>query len=281
LPVSKFKGILNAAVDSGFKEFKFSGGEPLLRKADFISMVKFLQGRGISKISVTTNGTTLKQDATDLKKLKLCRVRVSLDTIEAKTFAKITGSDCLGNVLAGIEEAVKQSIPLRINAVVTQENYGGIFDLIDYCSERKIDIKLFDLNWFKEQKAGYWDRNFQSLTNITKNLRKISSGERMVYADGGYGIPMKEFDVKGIRVRLKDSLLGTTYSSFCKGCPLLPNGRQHFCQEGLYNLFLTSDGRLKICRHRNDIAVDASAPEAFERIKVYYKKSKFRGKLGG
>jgi hypothetical protein len=76
--------------------------------------------------------------------------------------------------------------------------------------------------------------------------------EEIVYTTGNYGIPMSEFKYDGIYIRVKDTKKSSVYSPICNGC------RYFLCQEGLYQLTLTSDGQLKMCRHRPDISINLS-----------------------
>ena len=73
---------------------------------------------------------------------------------------------------------------------------------------------------------------------------------RTIYTVGRYGIPMEEFKWDGTKIRIKDTKEASIYSQICKKCPYFA------CQEGLYHLTLTVDGKLKMCRHRPDISVN-------------------------
>ncbi|MEM2907403.1 MAG: radical SAM protein, partial [Candidatus Odinarchaeota archaeon] len=65
----------------GVRKIKITGGEPLLRPdiAEIIRKIKHV--KGITEISMTTNGTLLNQKASEIKKAGLDRVNVSLDTV--------------------------------------------------------------------------------------------------------------------------------------------------------------------------------------------------------
>ena len=66
---------------------------------------------------------------------------------------------------------------------------------------------------------------------------------------------MYEFIYGDIKIRVKNSKQGSTYSQICKKCKYFKN---KLCQEGLYNLVLTTDGMLRMCKHRLDISLDVS-----------------------
>src|SRR5208283_4803521 len=74
--------------------------------------------RGIES-SLTTNGILLADMAEDLKSAGLRRVNISLDSLNPDTYKRITGSDRLGEVLAGIDAALKACLtPVKLNMVV-------------------------------------------------------------------------------------------------------------------------------------------------------------------
>jgi len=108
-----------AAAELGINKIRLTGGEPLVR-ADLAKLVKMLSEiEGIQELSLTTNGTSLKKYAPDLKKAGLTRVNVSLDTLKADRFQYITRLGKLDDVLEGIEAARRAGLePIKINTVV-------------------------------------------------------------------------------------------------------------------------------------------------------------------
>ncbi|MBI2851858.1 MAG: GTP 3',8-cyclase MoaA [Chloroflexi bacterium] len=111
--------VVGVAADMGITKVRLTGGEPLLRP-DLSRLVGMLaQVKGIDDISLTTNGMLLSRYATELKRAGLKRVNVSLDTLQAERFGRITGHDRLKEVLDGIEAARRIGLnPVKINMVV-------------------------------------------------------------------------------------------------------------------------------------------------------------------
>ena len=89
----------------GIRKVRVTGGEPLLRPGiiDFLSGLK--QIKGIQDLALTANVYLLAEKASDLVRAGVRRVNVSLDTLDAEKFAKITRWGRLPQVLAGIEAA--------------------------------------------------------------------------------------------------------------------------------------------------------------------------------
>ncbi|MEM9420161.1 MAG: GTP 3',8-cyclase MoaA [Planctomycetota bacterium] len=119
-----------AAREAGVTHFKITGGEPTLRK-DLVDIVRQLAALGPEDLSMTTNGLRLGQRggqlAHELREAGLDRITVSLDSLDPKTFSKISGDRgfTLDQVWAGIEAATAAGFEkLKLNVVVI----GGVND---------------------------------------------------------------------------------------------------------------------------------------------------------
>ncbi len=107
-------------VSRGVEKIRITGGEPLLRR-DLSHLIEGLAGiAGVDDLALTTNGLLLPQRAPALRDAGLDRVTVSLHSLEAATFARLTGGrGDLDGVLRGIEAAAAAGLtPVKINAVV-------------------------------------------------------------------------------------------------------------------------------------------------------------------
>ena len=65
-------------VKLGIKRFKLTGGEPLLRKdsVDFLQRLKALDG--VEQVTLTTNGTMLREQLPSLKTIGIDGINISL-----------------------------------------------------------------------------------------------------------------------------------------------------------------------------------------------------------
>jgi cyclic pyranopterin phosphate synthase len=104
----------------GVRKIRLTGGEPLLRSglADLVGELSAIDG--IADLALTTNGVLLAQHAAELAANGLKRVTVSLDTLDAGTFRRMSGGfDGLERVLDGIRAAAEAGIaPIKVNAVI-------------------------------------------------------------------------------------------------------------------------------------------------------------------
>lgn len=75
----------------GFKKFRLTGGEPLLRR-DLVSLVEAIANlQGVEDLSMTTNGFLLDELAKPLYEAGLRRINISLDSLDRDVFRQITG----------------------------------------------------------------------------------------------------------------------------------------------------------------------------------------------
>lgn len=103
----------------GVTEVRFTGGEPLIRPGlvGIVAAVAALEPR--PRISLTTNGIGLDRLAPALHAAGLDRVNVSLDTLDAERFARLTRRPRLADVLAGLAGAAAAGLtPVKINSVL-------------------------------------------------------------------------------------------------------------------------------------------------------------------
>ena len=101
----------------GIKKIKITGGEPLVRRGcvDFIRSLKEIEG--ISNVTITTNGVLLEQYMDDLAKAGIDGINISLDTLRADSYEKITGRNEFGRVWRGIVKAIESGIRIKLNCV--------------------------------------------------------------------------------------------------------------------------------------------------------------------
>jgi GTP 3',8-cyclase len=134
-------------VRAGVKKLRITGGEPLLRPnlADLIGDLTQLPD--IEDIALTTNGMLLAKYATELKAAGLNRITVSLDTLDAEVFAKMSGGfGGVSEVLDGIEAARRAGLaPIKINTVVQRGvNDHTLLDLLAHFRGTGVVVRFIE-----------------------------------------------------------------------------------------------------------------------------------------
>ena len=135
-----------AVEDFGVTDLRLTGGEPLIRPdlEDIIGRIRHAHPQ--LPIAITTNGIGLDRRAAGLRAAGLTRINVSLDTIDATTYAALARRDRLGQVLAGIDAAFAAGLsPVKINAVLMQGvNDDQAPDLLEFCLQRDLQLRFIE-----------------------------------------------------------------------------------------------------------------------------------------
>jgi len=120
-------------VGLGVRKLRLTGGEPLLRR-DLPELVRQLAAISPDvDIAMTTNGSLLAEKVDALRIAGLHRITLSLDTLDPKTFAVMSGGRGeVGAVLTAIAAAERAGFEsLKINAVVMRGvNDAQVLDLV-------------------------------------------------------------------------------------------------------------------------------------------------------
>jgi len=104
----------------GVQKIRLTGGEPTVRR-DLPTLIGMLAGiDGLRDLTMTTNGSRLREMAPALKAAGLQRVTVSLDSLDDAVFRSMNDADFpVSQVLDGIEAARRAGFaPIKINMVV-------------------------------------------------------------------------------------------------------------------------------------------------------------------
>jgi cyclic pyranopterin phosphate synthase len=122
LTSDEIRRVVALGVRCGIRTVRLTGGEPLVRPG-IVELVRELSGvPGLEDLALTTNGVLLGAMAADLKDAGLQRVNISLDAADPACFQRMTGSDSLTQVRAGIDRALEVGLaPVRINCVVVKD----------------------------------------------------------------------------------------------------------------------------------------------------------------
>jgi cyclic pyranopterin phosphate synthase len=131
LSFEEIREVVRAAIEyHGIRRFKLTGGEPTVR-ASLPELVRLLREiDGVEDLSLTTNGMRLADLARPLRQAGLDRLTVSIDSLRAERFRRITRTGDLATVLHGLECAREAGLGLKINCVTMR----GVNDdeLVDF-----------------------------------------------------------------------------------------------------------------------------------------------------
>lgn len=129
LAVEEVERLVAAFAALGVRKVRLTGGEPSLRRDLAGLVLAVARTAGIDRIGLTTNGHRLRRLAGPLRRAGLTSVNVSVDSLDPRRFAEITGVDRLGEVIAGVDAALAAGIPsVKVNAVLLRGLGGDELD---------------------------------------------------------------------------------------------------------------------------------------------------------
>ena len=137
--------VCKAAASLGIKYIRLTGGEPLVRYdiEKLVYMIKSVDG--IEKLTMTTNGISLKDKLTSLINAGMDGVNISLDTLEKEKYAYLTGFDCFDKAIEAVDAACESGIKVKINTVVLKENIDECTQIVELAKDRPIDVRFIEL----------------------------------------------------------------------------------------------------------------------------------------
>ena len=141
--------LARALSELGVSKIRLTGGEPTVRK-DFFEIIKIIkENSGIKKTVITTNGYRLDKIANDIKNSGLDGINISIDSLNAETFKKITGHDRLEEILRGIKNLQKLNFKnIKINAVLLKgvnDSEKDFNDWAEFVKKNEIDFRYIEL----------------------------------------------------------------------------------------------------------------------------------------
>jgi cyclic pyranopterin phosphate synthase len=146
LSLAELTRVIGLFGDLGVHRVRLTGGEPLLRRG-LEGLVRGIRAHGIADVSLTTNGTRLRQQARALAHAGLQRINISLDSLDGDCVAKIVGRDVLDTILNGIAAAQEAGLtPIKINMVVMDGiNAHEVEAMMVFAIERGLILRLIEL----------------------------------------------------------------------------------------------------------------------------------------
>jgi cyclic pyranopterin phosphate synthase len=166
--------ILKASAFLGISKVRFTGGEPLIVKDIDKLIYETSKINGIEDIAITTNGILLNSMAGELKKAGLKRVNISLDSLKADKFRKITRGGNIHDVFHAIEKCIDLGIkPVKINTVLIKGiNDDEINDLIRLTEDYPVHVRFIELMPMGEG-LNYYDTGFISSEQVLEQQKEL------------------------------------------------------------------------------------------------------------
>jgi len=223
-----------ALSELGVCKIRLTGGEPTVRKDFFDILRDMKQNSNIPKVTMTTNGYRLDKIAEQLSEAGLDGINISIDSLNRKTFKKLTGHDRLDEILEGIKTLQKLNFKnIKINAVLLK----GINDTHDefkkfgnFIKDNNIDFRFIELMQTGDN-LDYFKKNHVSSKIFKDYLEKNKWIPQTYGKDAGPSLNFINPEFKG-----KFGIIAPYSKDFCKTCN---------------RLRITSRGDLRLCLFGN------------------------------
>jgi cyclic pyranopterin phosphate synthase len=238
MAVEEIVRIARIAVSLGIDRIKLTGGEPLMRK-DLCEIVKGIAAiPSLKDLSMTTNGTMLGFQAQELRACGLRRVNISLPTLNAEAYNKLTEGR-IENALEGVKAAVAAGFcPVKLNMLILNGVNGeAVPEMMEFARQIGTILQLIELDPVNVDGA-YFSAYHKFLDEHEEMLRQKAvkvETRRFMHNRHIYHLPDVTVEVVH-PIENRD---------FCIHCT---------------RLRVTSDGKLKPCLMRNDNVVDILTP---------------------
>ncbi|MEG0074279.1 MAG: GTP 3',8-cyclase MoaA [Eubacterium sp.] len=228
LSFENIEALVRAGISLGIDKIRLTGGEPLVRRGVLDLVKKIGAIPGVRDFAMTTNGILLPQMADDLKAAGLKRLNISLDTLNAEKYKKVTRWGKLEDALGGIKAAKNAGFtPLKINVVLIKGfNDDEIESFVDMTREEPIEIRFIELMPLGDS-TDYAASQYLSNDVVLERISMLKQVEDKVQSG-----PAKRYQLPGAKGTV--GLINPISHLFCSDCN---------------RIRVTTDGKIKPCLH--------------------------------
>ncbi|EGW37370.1 GTP 3',8-cyclase MoaA [Desulfosporosinus sp. OT] len=221
--------LMRISTQLGFRRFRITGGEPLVRKGILNFLQEGAQLPGVEDLMLTTNGMLLPEMAAELKAVGVQRVNISLDTMNQEHFADITRGGDVSRVIQGVFRSLEVGLdPVKINVVVVRGfNSDELPSFLDLARQYPLHVRFIELmpiGISSEHRADFVPiKEMKELLGIQEYVPKLA------IRGGG---PAEYFRPHGFKGSI--GFISAMSRHFCDTCN---------------RVRLTADGKLRPCLH--------------------------------
>jgi cyclic pyranopterin phosphate synthase len=221
--------VVRAAVALGFKRFRVTGGEPLIRSGVVEFVRDLIALPGVESVQITTNGTRLPQLARPLFEAGLRRINISLDALDPAIYRAITSGE-VQPVLDGIRLVRELGFDsVKLNTVLMRgKNDGEIFPLLNFAAAHDVAIRFIELMPVSLTEM-LNETNFLPVAEVLKKLCREDELQPLTESFG-FG-PAQYFRLKkrGVTVGLIGALSDLHFCGRCNKMRLTCDGKLRPC----------------------------------------------------
>ena len=250
-------------VNLGVNKIRLTGGEPLVRK-DFSRILERLSSLNVD-LSITTNAVSIDRYLIQLKKAQVETINVSLDTLDAEKYQKITFRNYFNRVYQNILTLISEGFKVKINAVLMRGiNEDEILSFIKFTKNLPVVFRFIEFMPFN---GNQWSREkIISFNEIMRKIKKAYPSNQIIRTKDAPNDTSKNYAIKDYRGSF--AIISTVTNPFCDTCN---------------RIRLTADGKLKNClfsKNESDLLTALRNKEDLEEIIAKNINNKFAVRSG-
>lgn len=165
--------VIRALARIGIKKVRFTGGEPTIRKDITTLIAGAASTPGIKSVHMTTNGMLLHRYARALKDAGLHGINISLDTMDADRFVRITRRKGVDKVLENIHLALQVGFPsVKVNTVVMRGfNEDELLDFCELTRDHPVTVRFIEFMPFDAHQIWETGEHFASAACMIETIK--------------------------------------------------------------------------------------------------------------
>lgn len=206
--------LVKTFVSLGVSKVRITGGEPLVRKNALWLFEEVGKLQGLNELVLTTNGSQLEKQAQDLRNAGVKRINISVDSLDAARFKKITRTGELDKVLRGIQASKVAGFDnIKLNTVLMRGiNDDETTSLVDFALEQNIDISFIE-----EMPLGEVDHSREStFVSNADTLKTLQSKYPLIASTETTGGPARYWRVANTSTKI--GFISPHSHNFCESC---------------------------------------------------------------
>ncbi len=210
----EYESICGELVSMGIEELRVTGGEPTVRP-EFREIMTVLSKVSARRLSLTSNGQLLARHLEFLRDIDCTHLNISLDSLDAGRFDRITRGGDFRTVMACIEQAQTMGFTLKVNAVVFRGiNDDELPDFARWSAASGIEVRFLEFMKIGPEHTATFDR-FVSADEMIASLTPYVSLEPVSVAADSTSFVFKTPD--GARL----GFIASESKPFCGSCSRL------------------------------------------------------------
>ena len=211
-------------VRMGVRKIRLTGGEPLVRK-EAAEIIRSLSKYPV-ELTLTTNGSRTDEFIPVFKDAGIRSVNVSLDTLNAEKFFKVTRRPQFQLVWDNIQLLIKEGFHVKVNVVMMRGlNEDEILDFVALTREQHVHIRFIEFMPFN---GNHWEN--EKVISYQEILETIAGQHDFIKLRDDANATAKKFKIYNHEGTF--AIISTMSAPFCSTCN---------------RMRLTADGKMKNC----------------------------------